>query len=256
VARFEPGTVQAREANVVEREPRRQRRHGAFPMARGALPLGVAARAEITGARGARAVLAEPVAVVDEMVLGHRPFRSEVDVTAVAVAQRPLVAVLMASEAARHPRQDGFGPLLGHLDVASNAVALGGLHVLRVGEAKVTACKLDGLADVRFSVAHLAGARVVWLFVAPDARAVGGHVQGGAGGFALYTPVALDAVDSLERVRAVLERTLGWLAADAQHARAPGRQQGEGKEPEEHAAKAHWTSTARDRRTSALVSYR
>ena len=55
---------------------------------------------------------------------GRRALGGEVDVASIAVAQRPLVAVLVAAEAGRHLRQDGVGPRLGHLDVAAHAVAL------------------------------------------------------------------------------------------------------------------------------------
>jgi len=130
------GAVQSGKRDVVERQPRGQRGDGALTMARGALPLGMTARAQVALARRPRAVLAHPVAVVDEVIVRSLSVVAEVDVTSVAVAQRPLIAVLVAAEARGHLRQHGLRTRLGRLDVAANAISPDRQHVSSVFESK------------------------------------------------------------------------------------------------------------------------
>ena len=136
VPRRKTGAVQSGETDVVERQPRRQRGRGALPMARRALPLGVTARAQVALARRPRPMLAHPVAVVDEVVVGSLSVVPQVDVTSIAVAQRPLIAVLVAAEARGHLRQHGVRTGLGRFDVTANAISLGREHVPSVFESE------------------------------------------------------------------------------------------------------------------------
>jgi hypothetical protein len=135
IARFlgvscvEAGAMETREADIVEREPGRQRGDRAHTMAGRAGALAMATRTEVPSARRPHAVFAHPVAIVDKVVLGQRTLRGEVDMATVAIAQCPLVAVLVATEAARHLRQDGLRRGLGDFDVTAYAVAPDREHV-------------------------------------------------------------------------------------------------------------------------------
>src|SRR5450432_537375 len=62
----------------------------------------VAGRAKLALTRSVDAVLANEIAIVNEVTLGWSLLRRDVDVTAVAIANVPLVLVLVASEARRH----------------------------------------------------------------------------------------------------------------------------------------------------------
>jgi hypothetical protein len=149
-------------------------KHGdrAHAVARRALPLGVTARAEIALARRAHTVLTDEVSVVNEVVVRRSAFGAHIDVATVAVPQRPLVAVLVAPEAARHLRQDRLGTTLGDLGMAANAVATNGDHVTRMLEAKLRARELRRLPHVRLAVAVDARSLVVGLLVAAPADGV------------------------------------------------------------------------------------
>jgi hypothetical protein len=120
----EPGTVEPRNRNLVEREPGRQRRDGPDSMASGTGTFRVTTRAEVPCARGSHPVLPQPIAVVNEVTHRRSVLRREVLVTAVAVAQRPLVAVLVAAEAGGHLRPDHLGALFGHGLVTADAVSV------------------------------------------------------------------------------------------------------------------------------------
>jgi hypothetical protein len=172
MASCEAGAVQAGQANVVKGKPGGQTWHGPHAMARGALPLGVTGCAEIARAGGSCAVLANPVAVMDHMIVGRCALPGEINVASVAVAKRPFVTVLVAAEASSHLRQHRVWTRLGDLDMAVNAVALRGEHVARVCETELRACEIDGLSDVRLAVASLAGSLVVRLLVAAAAGGI------------------------------------------------------------------------------------
>jgi hypothetical protein len=252
MASREAGTVQTREANVVESQTSRQDRHRARTVTRGALPFGVAGRAEITRARCAGAVLANPVAVMNDVVVGERALGDEVDMASVAVTQRPLVSVLVAAEARGHLRKHGVGSCLCDLDVAMNAVALRGERVARVRETQLRARKLDGLSDVRLAMAPLAGPLVVRLLVAAAAGGIRRKMQRCTLAGHVDTHVTLDAVDPLENVLSVLERPRGGLAAQAEEACARGERDGE--QHEQRQPRPHRISSARETRSRASVS--
>jgi hypothetical protein len=205
VPRSEPGAVQTRQANFVESKLRRKGRDRSTTMASRARAFAVAARTEIAGAGGAHAVFAHEVRVVNEVVGGGRALGGKVDMTAIAVAQRPLVAVLMAAETARHLGQRGLGVALRDLDVTSNAVAVSHPHVLAVLEAQVLARQLHAFADVRFAVALTTNSLVVRFGVTAAAVRLGRNMGRARGVGARDPRVAFDAIDPFQRVRPVLE---------------------------------------------------
>ena len=206
VPRAEAGSVEPGQAHLVERHLRRQGRRRPRAVALRAGALGVAARAEIALAPGAHSVLADPVAVVNEVARRQRVLRGQVHVAAVAVAHFPLVLVLVAAEARRHLRQDG--PRLGVGDgaVAAHAVAVGHGDVLGVVEAEVLARDLGALADGCLAVAPQACSLVVRLGVAAAADGLGRQVQRTGVPRVLDAGVAHDAVDALVHVGPVGER--------------------------------------------------
>jgi hypothetical protein len=212
--------MQTRETYVVERELGGQGRDCPFPVARGALPLGMATCAQVPLTRRTRSVLADPVAVVHQVIVGRLSLRWEIDVAPVAVAQSPLIAMLVAPEAGRHLRKDGIGAGLGDFDVTPHAVAAGRRHVLRVIESQLGPRKLDAAAHVRFAVAPHARPFVVGLLVAPHTVRGRGKMERTVAAGGLDSHVAHDAVDPLEHVRAMLERVRRRFAANPEHAGA------------------------------------
>ena len=220
VASQEAGAMQPGEAHVTQGQLPRQRGHGSLAVARGALAIGVAARTEIARARGSNAVLADEVSVVNEVVVGRHPLVSKIDVATVAVAQGPLVAVLVAPEAARHRRQDRLRTSLGHLGMAADAIAADRDHMGRVLEAKLRPGELRRLPYVRLAVAAGARPLVVGLLVAAPADRVGREMQRSRLPRGRDIRMALDAVDALENVRAVLERVGRGVLAQAASTRA------------------------------------
>ena len=197
-------------------------------------------------------VVAHEVAIVDQVVVGWRPFGGEIDVAAVAIAQRPLILVLVTAEAAGHLREDGARSGLRDLDVAPHAVALRGQHVLGVLEAQVLAREPDAAADVALAVAAAARVLVVRAGVAPAALGVGRKVERRRIALARDARVTLDAVDPLQDVRAVLERMPLRRGLEAEDARAGG--QDDRQEHQQREARPHRISSARESRTSASVS--
>jgi hypothetical protein len=182
----------------------------------------MATGAEVAFARGPHAVLAHPIAVVDEVARWRRVLGGEVDVTAIAVAQRPLVLVLVTAEADGHLRAQRIGPRVGDCAVAANAVSMDRRVMLGVVKAQVIACELGPLAYVRCAMAPAARPFVVRLGVAPAAIGVGRQVQRAAVACALYPRVALDAVYPLDHVRAVLERVRRVRSPNPKYACARG----------------------------------
>jgi len=146
--RAKPSAVKARETRLVKGKRRGQSGDRVAAVAGCARALAVAARAKIASAGGPHAVLTNEVRVVHQVVVGHRSFVRERNVTAVTIAQAPLVLVLVTAKAARHLRQDRLRVPLGDLDVTSNAVAPGCRHVLAVLETQMLARELDSLAHV------------------------------------------------------------------------------------------------------------
>jgi hypothetical protein len=102
--------VEALEADVVERHLRGERGDRADAVALRARGLAVAAGAKIALASRSHSVLADPVAIVDEMARGCGVLRGEVHVAGVAVTKVVLVLVLVAAEADSHFREERLGP--------------------------------------------------------------------------------------------------------------------------------------------------
>lgn len=148
MTRREAGPMQPRKAYFVERELGGKRWHRALAVARRALPFRVAARAKVALARCTDSVLAYPIAVVHQMVLRHGAVVPKVDVASIAVAELPLVAVLVAAEARRHLGKDCIGPRFGDLDVAPNAVSIRCDHVPTVIKPKPRSRVFHGATHV------------------------------------------------------------------------------------------------------------
>src|SRR5689334_13556430 len=81
VSRAEARSVQPRETNLVESETPGERRNEPHSMAARALPFAVARSAEIARSCGPHTVLANPVAVVDEMARRQDLLARQIDVT-------------------------------------------------------------------------------------------------------------------------------------------------------------------------------
>ena len=97
----------------------------------------MAARAEIAGARSSDAVLAQPIAVMNKVTYGGRILGREVLVAAVAGAKRPLILMLVATEARGHLGPDRVRVPLGHGLMATHAVAVRGSLMRAMLEAQV-----------------------------------------------------------------------------------------------------------------------
>jgi hypothetical protein len=211
-------------------------------------------------------MLAHEVAVVNKVVRRERAFMAKVDVTAIAVAQRPLVPVLVASEATRHGGHESLGPRLGYFDVAAHAVAIRCAYMVAVFESQMLLRKLDTPAHVRLAVTTAARALVVRLGVAALAIGVGREVERSTLAGARHAGVALDAVDPVQDVRTVLEgmrRRGGLQPEDARAGRQQDRDHHDEREPRPHRVPTLRPGVCRareprsnicDTRTSASVS--
>ena len=252
VSRDESGAMQPRQGDFVEREPRGQRRNGAGAMAARARAFAVAARAQVARARRPHAVLADEIAVVHEVIRRRAALGADIDVATIAVAQGPLVAVLVATEAARHRRQNRVRRLFGDFDVATNAVAARRAHVPSMVETKVLARELHPLAHVDRPVAASARALVVRLGVAASARRVGRKRCGSAGPLDARPRVAGHAIDAPQHVGAMLEAMRRLFRANPED---PGaRNEGDCGDPKGKRADPHGMSKVRERRTRASAS--
>jgi hypothetical protein len=217
------GAMEPGQAHVAQGKLPRERGDRSLAVARRALTFCMAAGAEVAGARRPNTVLTDEVTVMNEVIVRRRSLFGEVDVTAGAIAQRPLLAVLVAPEARRHLWQDGLRMHLRHLGVAAHAVAVYGAHVAWVLEAELGAGELGRLPHVRFAVAVHARPVVVRVFVTVPADGLAGEVERAGLSRVGDVRVALDAVDPLQHVRAVLERVRRGLRAQTEHARAGGK---------------------------------
>jgi hypothetical protein len=151
-------------------------------------------------------MLADPIAIVDEMARGKRPFGAQVNVAGVAVARVPLILVAVTAEARGHVWAERGGPRRAHLDMATHAVPAYFAQVPRVLESQVLARKFCAAADVRFAVAEPAVALVVGFCVASDAVGGRGEVQGPRIARSGNPRVTLEAAHPFQHVCAVLER--------------------------------------------------
>jgi len=101
VPRSESSSMKPRQLHLVECQTGRESRD-IDPMTRGARSLAVARRAEIASARRPHTVLPQPISLVDHVARRERVLCLQIDMTTVAVTHRPLVLVLVATEACGH----------------------------------------------------------------------------------------------------------------------------------------------------------
>jgi len=135
--RHEACAVKTGQRDLVERKSRGERGDGPDPVASGAGALRVAARAKVTGARGSDSVLTQPVAVMNQVTYRRGILGREVLVAAVAGAKRPLILMLVATEARGHLGPDRVRVPLGHGLMATHAVAVRGSLMRAMLEAQV-----------------------------------------------------------------------------------------------------------------------
>src|SRR5690606_23094455 len=119
--------------------------------------------------RRPRPVLAEEVALVNDVGRGHDPLGGEIDVAAVAGAGLELAVVLVAAKAGGHGRAQGDG-VGADAAVAADALATGARHMGGVGKAQVAPRRGGALADRGEPVAHRALSAIVGLGVTAGAR--------------------------------------------------------------------------------------
>jgi hypothetical protein len=210
--------MEATERRLVEREARRKA-GGGHTVAAATEALGVARGAEVAGACSAHAVLADEVSVVSDVALGANSLRRQVDVTALAVAHRELVPVMVTAEAGGHRRQQRLCARLTGGDVASHTLTVRSEDVSAVLEAEILARELGALTRVGRAVAVLAVVRIVRLFMALRARGSLRDVERPDLTRGRDPAVALEAAHPLEQVRAMLERLhAGGPRLDAEEA--------------------------------------
>ncbi|KPK66620.1 MAG: hypothetical protein AMS21_01470 [Gemmatimonas sp. SG8_38_2] len=167
VHRDEVGAMHRIAHGLVELQPRGNGRHG-DAVARGALALRVARRAQVSLGIGLHPMLAKEIAIVNHVALGPRHFSGQVDVATTAIPRVPLALVRVTAEAcgmlhARAIRVDG------DVDVATHALGNTCLDVFGMGKAQMLSCHLGGVPVSRASVAVRARARVVGILMALDA---------------------------------------------------------------------------------------
>ena len=188
----------------------------AVAVARRARPLGVAARAEIALARGAHAVLADPVAVVHEVARGRRS-------SAARSTWQPLQSRSVHwSWCSWQPKQVAIfgssvsGRASATARVAANAVAVDD-RACACGARSEGAARASSAASRTYASPWQPRQRslVVRLRVAAAADGVGREVQRPVVAGAGHARVALDAVDPLAHVGAVLERVRRRLAGES-----------------------------------------
>jgi hypothetical protein len=163
-------------------------------------------------------VLANPVAVVDEVAGRECALGLQVDVAAVAISEVPLILMLVTAEAGRHLGAKLGRLRLGHSDVTAHAVPLHVGHVRSVLEAQMLARKFCTLAHERLAVAAAACVLVVGFGVAAAADGVGGKVERTGIPRERDSGVAGDAVDPLDHVRAMLEGVRRRRLREPEHA--------------------------------------
>jgi hypothetical protein len=161
--------------------------------------------------------------------------------------------MLVATEAGCHLGPEGLGILFGHRLVAAHAVTMRDGLMGAMLETKMLPGKLRALAYVGGTVAGEAGVRVMRLLVAPDTGGVARQMQG------LYRPgagdalVAIDAIDAVGCVRAMLKGMAVIVPAQTEHSCA--RRERERRQDDERERELHSFSQLRDARSSALASY-
>jgi hypothetical protein len=142
---------------------------------------------------------------MNQVTYGRRILGCEVLVAAVAIAKRPLILMLVAAEAGGHLGPDRVGVLVGHGLVTADAIAVCGRLMGTMLEAQVLTRESRTLTGVGGSMAPETRMLVMRLRMAAHTCRVGGKVQRldvTRGGHAL---VAVDAINPVRRVRAMLE---------------------------------------------------
>jgi len=173
MARCEACAVNARGERIGEPSRCRQCRYRRA-VASGAKPFLMARLAQITGRRGARTMLAHPVAVVREVALRQKARVLEVLVAGIALPR--VAGGIVAAKAGGH-RRPQLAVAFRNADVASHAVAARHRPVLLVVEDQVVA-RLRELGErAGRGVAAQARPRVVRLGVAGHACRVVGDMQ-------------------------------------------------------------------------------
>lgn len=187
--------------------------------------MGVTGRAKVTLRVGLHAVLAQKVAVMDDVALGRRHLARKVDVTATAISRVPLPFVGVAAEASRMLSANIVG-IGGYVDVTSHAVAGTFFAVRQMREAQMLASHLRRVAISRAPVAVRTGVGIVRFLVAFHAVRRGRKVQRPRVPRLLNAAMALQAVDPLDHVHAVLEGIRFPLLLETEHLGAGSSRRG------------------------------
>lgn len=212
--------------------------------------VGVARRAEVGRSARARAVIAEEVAAVGEVIRRRLVLSAEVLMANVALALGDLILMRMAREAERH-RRAHVGRVFGHALVAARAVAFDARDVLVVPEAQARARDRRLLDRVRETVAACARALVVRLLMALQTRRVARDVHGIVLAGRSDARVAIIAAHALGDVRVVLEGP-PRRRTNAENAGAGGGSQRERQEGGQGETRAHRPPHALEALKSAL----
>jgi hypothetical protein len=250
VARAEASPVDSGAEYVVEEDLLRKCGDGLAVTAR-AKSLAVAGRAQVTGGGGAYAVLAQEVALVDQVALRARTLSGEVDVAPAAVADPKLVFVSVASKAGGHLRAQNLTALR-DVGVAANAVATNPRTVLSVAELQVALGLGHGLPRKGGAVAGTALTRVVGPLVAAHAVGTRRHMQLAALSGALDTFMTLETRDALDDMCSVREGPPGLVAKAEDLGTRCDREAAQQDQAE--LAPRHGCPHRRARRTSALIA--
>jgi hypothetical protein len=196
-------------------------------------------------------MFAQPIPIVHHVGRRRRVLGRKVLVAPAAIAERPLIAVLVASEADRHLRLERLGLRVARRGVAAHAVPVHGRHVLPVIEAEVAARELGGPADVRGSVAVEARPRVVRARVAAEAVGSRGEMERLVVAVARDLRVARHAVDPFGGVGAMLEGVGRVAALETEDPRAGGERE---SEEQQERQPLHGSSRERAMRARTFVS--
>jgi hypothetical protein len=204
MAQSKAGAMKASETGALEGHTPRERGH-ADAVARRAVTLFVAGRAQVPRRGGAHAVLPHEIALVHHVAARSRGFSGQIHVAAVAVAALPLVFVRVAREALRHGRTKRRLRARARRSVTRHTLPFQRRHMPFVGEAKVLSGEPGRLPRARATVARLAGTLVVGFRVAFTALRVVRQMQRAYVSGLGDVLVARLAIHASHRVRAVLE---------------------------------------------------
>jgi hypothetical protein len=216
MTRSESRSVQTGKPDLVEREPRREHGRLTSRVALRARALVVTRHAEISFARSSRTVLSREIAAVHQVTFGRGIFGRHIDVATVTAPHVPLPLMHVARKTHRHRRTQRAQIISTRVLMASHALAVNSGYVRRVIETQMLARGFGLLPRIPPSVAPLAGAWVVWFTVAIDASRGARKMKRVVRSLANLR-VTLKTVDSLRRVRAMLESPLRRARLDAEY---------------------------------------